>query len=149
MNYTSEEKILMIKWYYQGNSYQNVSDMFAALYPNRPIPAKSTVERTIKKFETKGTVINNCRCEEKQEQRRDARNDRDLQRQEQRRDARNDRDLQVLLCVEENDGKISTRKLEDDIGLDHTTALRALKRHKYYSYKYEKHQELRDRDEIR
>ena len=45
MNYTSEEKILMIKWYYQGN----VSDMFAALYPNRPIPAKSTVERTIKK----------------------------------------------------------------------------------------------------
>src|SRR6202042_1696954 len=111
MIYTIEEKILMIKWFYQGNSYQNVSNMFAALYPYRPIPGKSTIERTIKKFETKCTVINNCRCGA---------------RQEQRVDARNDRDLQVLLCVEENDGKISTRKLEDEIGLDHTTAVRVL-----------------------
>src|SRR6202042_870973 len=62
MIYTIEEKILMIKWFYQGNSYQNVLNMFAALYPYRPIPGKSTIERTIKKFETKGTVINNCRC---------------------------------------------------------------------------------------
>ena len=64
-------------------------------------------------------------------------------------DARNDRDLEVVLCVEENDGKISTRKLEDDIGIDYTTAFRVLKRHKYYAYKYEKHQDLRDGDEIR
>ena len=134
MNYTTEEKVLMIKWYYQGNSYQKVSDMFAALYPNRPIPGKSTIARNIQRFETKGTLINNCRCEA---------------RQEQREDARNDTDLEVLLCVEENDGKISTRKLEDEIGIDHTTAFRILKRHKYYSFKYEKHQELRDGDEIR
>lgn len=135
MSYTTEEKILMIKWYYQGNSYQKVSDMFAALYPNRPIPGKSTVDRTIKKFETKGTVINNCRCEA-----------REYQREE---NVRNDRDLEVLLHVEENEGKVSTRKLKDIIGKDQSTALRILKRHKYFSYKYERHQELRDGDEIR
>ena len=130
MSYTTEEKILMIKWYYQGNSYQKVSDMFAALYPNRPIPGKSTVDRTIKKFETKGTVINNCRCEA-----------REYQREENVRD---DRDLEVLLHVEENEGKVSTRKLKDIIGKDQSTALRILKRHKYFPYKLERHQELRE-----
>lgn len=134
MSYTNQEKINMIKWYYQGNSYQRVSDMFAAHFPNRPIPGKSTVQRTVTKFETKGTVINNCSCET---------------RENQREDVRNYGDLDVLLHVEENKGNISTRQLEDISGKDHTTAFRILKRHKYFSYKYEKHQELRDGDEIR
>ena len=134
MSYNTQEKVAMIKWYYQGNSYQRVSDMFAVHFSNRPIPGKSTVERTIKKFETKGTVINNCRCEA---------------REDQREDVRRDRDLDILLHVEENEGKISTRQLKNITGEDHSTAFRILKRHKYFSYKYERHQELRDGDEIR
>jgi len=60
--------------------------MYAALYLNRPIPGKNTVQRNIMKFEAKGNVINNCTCKA---------------RQEPKKNARNDRDLQEILCVEE------------------------------------------------
>lgn len=74
-----------------------VSDMFAALYTNRPIPTKSTVDRTNKKFKAKGTVINNCGCEPRKDHRAE--------------DVKNDRDLRVLLCMEENEGIISNLRI--------------------------------------
>lgn len=53
MNYSTSEKIAIVKWYYAGNSSRKVSDMFAVHYPDRPIPAISTITRIIKKFENR------------------------------------------------------------------------------------------------
>lgn len=111
MTYSVEEKVTMIKWYYGGNSYQTVSDMFSVEYPNRPIPSPSTVRKVLSKFEEKGTVLNNCHCKENElEEVRAGHRD-------------NDTDLNVLLHVEENKG-ISTRMLGESVGVDQSTAWR-------------------------
>jgi hypothetical protein len=136
MFYSIEEKITMIKWYYMENSYRRVSDMFSTFFPERPIPSKTTVQNIVLKFETKGTVINKCNCLERNNNVLDG------------RAQENNADLDVLLHVEENKG-ISTRLLGKVVGKDHSTVLRKLKKYKYHPYKYQRHQELREGDEIR
>lgn len=125
--YSLNEKILMIKWYYSGNSARAVSDMFAAEYPNRPIPNHTTVERMIRKFEATGTVNNKCKCNENALQ--------NVRHQE------NANAVDVLLSVTENPN-VSVRQLAENIGIHHTTVHKILKKHHYRSYKYQCHQEL-------
>jgi hypothetical protein len=133
MSYTTEEKVIMIKWFYAGNSLSNVSNMFSVYFPDRPIPTKSGIQKVITKFEAKGTVINNCKCT--------AQND-------ERVEENYNKDLNILLQVEENKN-ISTRSLGQSVEKHHTTVLRTLKKHKYHSYKYQNHQELLEGDEER
>ena len=133
--YTKEEKITMIKMYYSGNSYQRVCDIFGGYFPDRPVPVRSTIKRIVDKFEVTGTVINDCTC--------GIENNVGANRNQE------NEDLDVLLQVEEKKGAVSTRVLGETVGKDNSTVWRILTKHKYYSYKYQKHQELREGDEIR
>lgn len=133
MSYSIDEKVTMIKWYYTGNSLRAVSEMFSVHFPAKPIPSISLIKHIISKFESKGTVINNCKCSTQ-----------DVNRAEERDNG----DLDILLRVEENK-MLSTRILGQAVGKHQTTVLRTLKKHKYFPYKYEKHQELREGDEER
>lgn len=141
MTYFIEEKVVMIKWFYGGNSHQMVADMFSVQFPNRPIPSASTIGKIIKKFEIKGTVLNNCQCKED--------HDENLNEAAVREGANaNDRDLNVLLRVEENKN-VSTRTVGNAVEMHHSSVLRILQKHHYHSYKYERHQELLQGDEER
>ncbi|KAF2879929.1 hypothetical protein ILUMI_26258 [Ignelater luminosus] len=110
MNYTTTEKIAIIKWYYAGNSMEKVSEMFSVEFPDRSIPNKSTVQRVVKNFEASGTVLNNYKCE----------NDADEKRGQRRV---NNAELDILLSVQEN-LEVSTRQLGKMIGIHSTTVFR-------------------------
>lgn len=133
-NYSVEEKITMIKWYYMGNSSRRVSEMFSINFAERPTPSKTTVLNIVEGFENRGTVINTCKCSHPND-------NRPVERA-------NDKDLELLLHVEEN-RNVSTRVLGNILDTDHSTVLRTLKKYNYKSYKYQRHQELRDGDEMR
>lgn len=133
MSYSINEKITMIKWYYTGNSLRAVSEMFSAYFPAKPIPSFSSINHIISTFESKGTLINKCKCSTE-----------DVNGAEER----DNRDLDILLHVEENK-TISTRILGKAVEKHQTTVLRTLRKHKYFPYKYQKHQELREGDEER
>ena len=127
--YSTVEKVEMVKWFYMGNSSREVSALFGVKYPNRPIPNSVTIARIIQKFEAKGTVLNNCKCND---------NVRNLQENEE-----NDNAFYVLASVAENPN-ISLRQIAKNVNLHHSRVLRILKKHKFRSYKYQLHQELRD-----
>ena len=132
MNYfTTEEKVIMIKWYYGGNSLEAVRDLFSVHFPDRPIPCKATIKNIIGRFEATGSVVKNCKCMREN-------NDRVHPQ-------RNENDLDVLLQIEE-EKQVSTRVLGETVGKHHTTAWRILKKHNFKSFKYAKHQELLDGD---
>src|SRR5436190_8492984 len=124
----------MIKWFYGGNSAREVSSMFGVKYPNRPIPASTTVNRIIRKLETAGTLLNNCKCNK---------DDRNLRQNEE-----NENTFNVLATVAKNPNA-SIRQIAKNIGLHHSRVLRILKKHKYHSYKYHFHQELRENDFVK
>lgn len=42
--------------------------------------------------------------------------------------------MKVLKCVEDNEGDISTRQIEESIGIDQTAASRTLKRPQEFSF---------------
>ena len=90
------------------------------------------MQKVITKFEIKGTVLNNCRC---------GLNNLEVEKRARRREP--DTDLDVLLHVEECKG-IHTRTLGKSVGLDQSTVLRTVKKYKYQSYNYKRHQELRE-----
>ncbi|GLV34039.1 hypothetical protein CBL_05059 [Carabus blaptoides fortunei] len=41
MDFTVQEKISLIKFFFGGNSYRKTCDLFAGMYPERPIPSKT------------------------------------------------------------------------------------------------------------
>ena len=133
MSYSITEKVSIIKWYYTGNSLRAVSEMFSVYFPDKPILLVSLIKYTIDKFESKGTIINNCKCSTQ-----------NVNRAEEG----DNKDLNILLQVKENK-MVSTRILGPVVERHQTIVLHTLKKHKYFSYKFQKHQELREGDEER
>lgn len=123
------EKIEMVKWFYGGNSSRQVSDMFSVKYPERTIPNHTTINRIVEKFETAGTLIEHCKCNN-----------------EIARPAQEDETVfNVLASVTENP-RLSLRQIAENLGVHHTTVLRILKRNQFRSYKFQRHQELVEGD---
>lgn len=54
--YTVAEKIEMVRQHEQGLSFRRIVDHFAAAYPERPIPSKSTVLKIVRKFQETGNL---------------------------------------------------------------------------------------------
>lgn len=54
--YTNEERIMLVSWYNLHMSLREVSAMFSATFPDRPIPSPSTISRLVSKFKREGCV---------------------------------------------------------------------------------------------
>lgn len=54
--YTVQEKIQIVKWYYQGKTLRKIVALFPGAFENRAIPSLKTVSRVIKNFENHGCV---------------------------------------------------------------------------------------------
>lgn len=125
--YSVEEKLMFVKWYYGGNSMQQVRQMFSVKFPERQVPSKQTISNTIKRLEETGSVNKPCRCN-KLAPNRD-----------------NETVENVILKVVENKNN-SLRKIAKDINISHTTVRNILKDNKYKSFKYHRSQELKESD---
>lgn len=125
--YTVEEKVQIVKWVYTGNSHRETCRRFATTYPNRPRPAHTTVGRIISRFENTGTVCSRFIAP-------DIINP-----------AVHDREIDIMAAVRANPN-ISVRQLSAENGLSKSYVHKILKKHKFKSYKYQPHQELREGD---
>lgn len=135
--FTISEKIQWIKWYLAGNSLNQVRDLFSAFYQARPIPARGTISRIINLFNETGSVIPLCnKCRGINE---------NVEPNEENRV--NENKLNILLCVTENPNK-SVRQIAAELNVQPTTVYNVLKKEKYKSYKYSKHQELFEADKM-
>lgn len=50
--YSNEERVWIIKNFYNGNSYRHVRDSFAVFFEERPIPSVTTIRKLVNQFET-------------------------------------------------------------------------------------------------
>ena len=58
MQLTTEQQTYIIECYIRRVSYQNVQEQFAQPFPNRSSPSKSNIHAIIKKFQEKGSILN-------------------------------------------------------------------------------------------
>lgn len=126
--YTKEEKVNLILWYNLGMSLREVSAMFSATYPNRPIPSPTTISRCLLKFKNEGCVQSNH-----------------SNRTQPPRVMSEEKKLEVILHAED-DKRMSTKSIALAVGCSKTSVHRVLKNAKYRSYKFQNHQELLDGD---
>lgn len=126
--YTNEERIMLVSWYNLQMSLREVSAMFSATFPDRPIPSPSTISRLVSKFKREG-----CVKREHQNRRKPA------------AVVTGEKKLEIALHVEQNKN-VSTRGLAEAVGISKTSVFRALKSERYHSFQYQNHQELVEGD---
>ena len=56
--YTQEQRVFIVQVFYQTNNIYAVQDQFIARYPNGNVPTEKTIRKTIRKFEERGSIIN-------------------------------------------------------------------------------------------
>lgn len=127
--YTTQEKIEIVKLRMAGNSYQRVSDLFSALYPNSLIPNKATIFRICKKFNGTGSVKNEIVVRTK-------------------RILTNDIEIAICAAIE-NDCTLSCRGIAEELNVSHVSVQKVLKSHGYKNFKVQKSQELIQGDKFR
>ena len=58
MQLTMEERIFIVKSYYETKSYNQVQTKLRTLFPERLLPNKTTIRKNVKKYERDGTSLN-------------------------------------------------------------------------------------------
>lgn len=56
VHYSVEERISFVQWYYRVNSIRQIRELFSGIFPNRQIPARSSVH-IIKRFKTADSIF--------------------------------------------------------------------------------------------
>lgn len=125
--YTTEERIEMVSNYIRGMSAQEVVDNFAASYPNRPVPSRSTVQRFHEKFITTGCISSH------------------LKRKRTETVVDEEFKMEVCLAVEENPTNGLTQFAEVT-GKSRSSCYKAIRKEKYKSFKVRNVQELLPND---
>src|SRR3978361_153384 len=122
--YSNEEKVMFSCAYFSGCSSREVVQHFAGMFPDRPVPAPTTVLRTVQKFQSTA-----CLSEEhnKHKMRKYAMND--------------ELKMSIVLRVEES-RSISVRQLADEFQVSVGSVHKLLKQESYKSFKFGNHQEL-------
>jgi len=130
MDYTVQERVQLIKWYYGGNSVAGTRDLFAAMFPERPVPSRSTIQRTIMNFESCGSVSK--------------------RKNVQGGDNGEPADLELLICAAvENNNSLSSRQIADMFGVSHTNVQKLLHKNNYRAFKVSTSQILLEDDYFR
>lgn len=125
MDLSDKEKAEIVKLYYSGNSIRQVRDFWAGMYPNRRIPSKSFISKVITNFERTGKFTSATR----------GGNRRNGETTE----------INVLALVSQNP-ELSAAMISQTVGICKANVLRILHKHKFKSYKIQRHQELLPRD---
>lgn len=126
--YTTEERIEMVSNYIRGMSAQEVVDNFAASYPNRPVPSRSTVQRFHEKFITTGCIASSH-----------------LKRKRTETVVDEEFKMEVCLAVEENPTN-SLTQFAEVTGKSRSSCYKAIRKEKYKSFKVRNVQELLPND---
>lgn len=58
MQLTDEQRVFVVKRYFQTRSYQQVQEEFRIRFPDRPVPQKTTIKKNVEKYEEHGTSQN-------------------------------------------------------------------------------------------
>lgn len=120
MSYTIEEKVQMIKWIYSGTSYSETQRLFTVAFEGRPTPARSTILRLVRNFESTGSLVP-CRC-------------RDNNRRNRGNEETEAREISICAAVEQN-SSLSSRQVSEELGYSSHIVKRTLKKNGYKSYK--------------
>lgn len=130
MNLSEKDRIMLLIMRGFGNkmrSYEETANLFNDTYPDRNPVSKSTVLRTVARYEQTGSVQNKTKSGRP-------------------KSARNDDSAQLVLqAVVENPGT-STRKMATQLGMSRTSVRRVLKEHHYHPFKMHLVQELLEGD---
>lgn len=129
--YSKDEKIEILHFYERGNSLRNVRDLFSAKYPDRPIPAISTISAIIKKFNSEGCLVDNH-----------------VKSAKMAHVITEELELNVLCYMEENP-VTPLSKIAQLFNISKSSAHVILKKYKYKAYKFSNHQELFPLDKIK
>lgn len=110
--------------YLSGCSTREITHSFAGMYPDRPVPASTTIMRTVQKFQSNGCLSGEH-----------------IKRGMRRYVLDDDMRINITLSVEE-DRSISVRQLADKFQLSAGSVHKVLREEGYKSFKYSNHQEL-------
>lgn len=131
MDYFSiEEKVMMVKLVFGGNSLRASRDRFAEIFPDRPVPTIRTISSTIAVFEKTGSVVSS--------KNKAPRDEPEI----------NDLDVQICALVEQNN-TLSSREIAKEINCAQSSVVNILRKHKYVSYKISTSQEIYGDDAFR
>ncbi|KAL1513639.1 hypothetical protein ABEB36_003028 [Hypothenemus hampei] len=129
--YSKEEKIEMLHLYQSGNNFRNVRDLFAAKYPEKPIPAIVTIHFIVKSFNSEGCVVHSHK-----------------KRLKILHVLTEEMKLNILCFVEENH-IVSLKQVAEYFVISKSSVRKTLKEFKYKAYKFSNHQLLDEEDKIR
>lgn len=129
--YSCEEKVMFIEWYFAGNSYNSIRDLFAGLYPDRQIPGPSTIRRIVERFKATGNVNKPCKCKKALPIRQ------------------GDSEFLVLTQIVE-DKCVTLREIGNAVGISHATAHNIIKTQPqpFRSFKFKPQHELFEEDKL-
>lgn len=131
MSYTLEEKIDMVQWTFKSHSLRETRDLFSIKYPERPIPALTTISAVVENFKSTGCILG-CKCH------KTPRINLDKEMQE------------IIVCaMVEEDSNISISKISEETNISVGKVHNILKKNKYNSYRYQTHQEIFEADQYR
>lgn len=125
------EKVQFVKWYFQGCSSREISDNFAAAYPDRPIPSKTTVLSVVERFESTGCV------------------DVKHTKVSRNKTALTEENTEIVVAAISINPRVSLRDLSSEFNISKDSCHRALQSEGYKSYKIKKVQHVHDGDEFR
>lgn len=127
MPLTIEDRVNVCFLYAQcGYNHQRAKQMFMRRYPDRPVPSRTVIRKTVERFRTTGSVANT-----KRKRRRPSTNE--------------DKVVDVLANVAVNP-HISTRQLAEDHGVSRSSVGRILHRNNFHPYKMSILHELKPTD---
>lgn len=130
--YTVPEKVQIVKWYFQNNTFRQIRQIFQENFVDRPTPSLKTLHRIIHNFESVGCL--------------------------QPKHHKNvevglnpDRELkEIMICAIANDNPtVSTKQIADEVDLSRSTVKRILKKNGFRSRKVTKTHELFPEDQFR
>lgn len=127
---STQEKIKILKWYFGGNSMGDITNLFINEFEGKPIPAKSTISKIVKKFEKYGCVQYCRHCLNVDEPRIKTINK-----------EREQRESNVCAAVDANEN-ITSKQIGKQLNLNDRTVRNILKRKGYHCYKLKNYQVL-------
>lgn len=130
MIFTLEEKRQIIKWYYGGNTLNQIAQLFVVAY-ERGEPARSCIHSVIQQFEKYG-CIRNCK------------NCRDIL---PRRN--NDTEMQEVFVCAAAERDLSVRAIASELDISSTQVFKILKKNGYRSFKVSTSNEIFLNDKFR
>lgn len=113
----------IVKLYYCNNSIRQVRDFWAGMHPDRQIPSKSYLSKLIRRFEETGSFNKNGHGGSR------------------RTGFGENTEINVLSLISETP-EMCTSEIARIAGISKTSVLRILHKHKFHSFKIQRHQEL-------